>query len=75
MAERDDAAKAQPPLSTMAMPVARAARLIGAAGGHVVTPEQIRADIDAGAPANPDGTINVIHYAAWLVSEVCKRGD
>jgi hypothetical protein len=34
----------------------------------------LRADIDAGAPANADGTINLVHYAAWLVKEM-GRGD
>ena len=26
----------------------------------------IRGDIDDGAPTNPDGTVNLVHYAAWL---------
>jgi hypothetical protein len=29
----------------------------------------IRADLAAGAPVNTDGTINLVHYAAWLVKE------
>jgi hypothetical protein len=24
-------------------------------------------DIEDGAPTNPDGTINLVNYAAWLV--------
>ncbi len=37
---------------------------------------QKQADIDAGAPANADprprkrGTINLVHYTAWLVKEM-----
>jgi hypothetical protein len=27
----------------------------------------IRSDLDAGAPANPDGTINLVHYGAWII--------
>jgi hypothetical protein len=27
----------------------------------------------AGAPANADGTINLVHYAAWLVREMASR--
>jgi len=27
------------------------------------------------APVNPDGTINLVHYAAWLVKEYAARGD
>jgi hypothetical protein len=33
-----------------------------------------RADIDAGAPTNADGTINLVHYAAWLVKEMSEAG-
>ena len=29
----------------------------------------ITADLNAGAPTNPDGTLNLLHYAAWLVRE------
>ena len=31
--------------------------------------EQIQADIEAGAPKNDDGTLNVVAYAAWLLQE------
>ena len=43
-----------------------AARLLSSLGGKTVTVEMIRADIDAGAPSNADGTINLVHYGAWL---------
>ena len=46
-----------------------AARLLTSLGGKAVTVEMIRADIDAEAPVNPDGTINLVHYGAWLVKE------
>lgn len=26
----------------------------------------VRRHMDEGAPVNPDGTVNVVHYAAWL---------
>jgi hypothetical protein len=48
-------------------------RLLSAAGGVRVSPEQVRADIDAGAPVGPDGRINLVHYTAWLVREVQAR--
>lgn len=35
----------------------------------------IQADIDAGAPTNTDGSINLVHYAAWLVKEMSGRDD
>ena len=62
-------------MSPTAIAVADAARLLSAAGGHPVTPEQIQTDLDAGAPVNGDGTINLVHYAAWLVKERSTRGD
>jgi len=56
-----------PPLNPNALTVADAARLLAKAGR--VTEAALRADLAAGAPTNPDGTINLIHYAAWLVKE------
>ena len=53
-----------------ALTVAQAAKVLSAAGGRRITEEVLRADIDAGAPANPEGTINLVHYTAWLVREV-----
>ncbi|OQZ06072.1 MAG: hypothetical protein B6D36_06845 [Planctomycetes bacterium UTPLA1] len=65
----------KPTLNPTALPVADAARLLSAAGGMRVTAEMIQADIDAGAPTNVDGTINLVHYAAWLVKETSGRDD
>jgi len=66
-----------PQLNPSAMPVADAARLLSRAGGQRVTEAMLQTDIDAGAPTNPDGTINLVHYAAWLVKEMSGggRGD
>ena len=69
MSEHVPNAQTQRPMSPTAIAVIDAARLLSAAGGHSVTPEQIQADIVAGAPTNADGTINLVHYAAWLVRE------
>jgi hypothetical protein len=49
------------------------ARLLTKAGGQAVSVETIQADLAAGAPANADGTINLVHYAAWLVREGTRR--
>ncbi len=54
-------------LKPTALSVADVARVLAAAGGQGVTAEMIQADVDAGAPTNADGTINLVHYAAWLV--------
>jgi len=59
-------------LSPTALPVADAARLLSAAGGQRVTVEMLEADIAAGAPINPDGTLNLVHFAAWLVREAAR---
>ncbi|MCK6458137.1 MAG: hypothetical protein L6Q92_16605 [Phycisphaerae bacterium] len=65
----------RPTLNPTALPVADAARLLSAAGGTRVTAEMIQLDIDAGAPTNADGTINLIYYAAWLIKEMSGRDD
>lgn len=62
-------------LNPTAMPVADAARLLSAAGGQAVTVEMLEADIESGAPTNTDGTLNLVHYAAWLVKEMSARAD
>jgi hypothetical protein len=51
-----------------------AAQILSKAGGRLVTEEMLRNDIDDGAPANADGTLNLVHYAAWLIKEMA-RGD
>jgi hypothetical protein len=47
--------------------------LLSAGGGRKVTPEQIQADIDAGAPVGREGRMNLVHYTAWLVRELQSR--
>lgn len=60
-------------VNPMALTVEELARLLTAAGGLRVTPEQVRADLEAGAPVGRDGRINLVHYAAWLAREVQSR--
>jgi len=60
-------------LNPTSLPVADVARLLTRAAGQSVTVEMLRADLAAGAPANADGTLNLIHYAAWLVREMASR--
>ena len=52
--------------------VAQVARLLSRAGSSPVTPAMVESDVAAGAPTNPNGTINLVHYAAWLVREVAR---
>ncbi len=47
-------------------------RLVGV-GGKAVTEAMLRTDIDAGAPTNADGSVNLVHYAAWLVKDMAAR--
>jgi hypothetical protein len=60
----------RPALNPTALPLGDAAKLLTRVGGRAVTAEMLQADIDAGATTNADGTLNLVHYAAWLVKEV-----
>jgi hypothetical protein len=65
---------AKPTLSPTALSLAAAAALLTRSGGEPVSVEMLEADLAAGAPSNSDGTLNLVHYAAWLVKEIA-RGD
>jgi hypothetical protein len=56
------------------MTLQQAARVLAAVGARYATVENLRRDIEAGAPVNADGTVNLVHYAAWLAREAA-RGD
>jgi hypothetical protein len=62
-------------INPAALALADAARLLSGAGGQRVSVEMLEADIAAGAPTNADDTINLVHYAAWLVKEAASGGD
>ena len=64
-----------PQLRITAMSPSDLAKLLSRLSGKQVSEEMLQADIAAGAPANADGTVNLVHYAAWLVKEVAERGD
>jgi len=57
-----------------ALTPAQAAKILATAGSRRITEAMVRTDIDAGAPTNADGTVNLVHYAAWLVREA-THGD
>jgi len=57
-------------LSPTGLSLEQAARVLSAVGARYATIENIRRDIEAGAPVNADGTVNLVHYAAWLAREV-----
>jgi hypothetical protein len=62
-------------LRLTALPIVDLVRLLSRAGPRPVDEETVRRDIESGAPVNADGTVNLVHYAAWLVREVSPRGD
>ena len=57
-------------LNPQALRLADMARILSASGPRPVTVEMLQADLDSGAPVNPNGTMNLVHYAAWLVEEI-----
>jgi hypothetical protein len=46
------------------------ADLLSKSGGQPITADQIAQQIERGAPANPDGSIHLMNYLAWLVTQV-----
>jgi hypothetical protein len=61
-------------LNPLALRIEDLAHILSVLGSQPITVQMLQADIDAGAPTNPDGTINIVHYVAWLVREM-GRGD
>ena len=69
----DDSGKTRERVNPAALSIPALARLLSAAGGQRITIEMIEADLATGAPTNPDGTIHLVHYAAWLVGQSGAR--
>lgn len=66
----------KPQLNPAAIPLRDAARLLAKIGAPSISEAMLRADVAVGAPINPDGTINILHYAAWLVQQIHRNaGD
>ncbi len=59
-------------LDPTALVLADAVRLLTAVGQSGVTVEMLEADIAAGAPTNPNGTINLVTYTAWMLLEMSR---
>jgi hypothetical protein len=60
----------KPTLNPTALAKADVVALFVKVGGKSISLGMIEADLAAGAPTNADGTINLIHYAAWLLHEM-----
>jgi hypothetical protein len=60
MSEQNNVKPGSPKLNPSALTVEMAAKMLG------LPAEIIRKHIEQGMPTAADGTINIIHYAAWL---------
>ena len=49
------------------------AKILSADGGKRITEQMIKEALEAGAPALPDGRINLIDFAAWLEKDLNNR--
>ena len=49
-------------------------KLLSAVYRERIDDAKVRQDLEAGAPTNSDGTINLAHYTAWQAREM-SRGD
>jgi hypothetical protein len=56
------------------MTVVETAALLSAIGRKRIAPAEVQADVDAGAPVDARGRINLVAYTAWLVREVQSGG-
>ena len=61
-------------LDPAALAGADLAALLTKAAGVRVDVAWIEADLAAGAPTNADGTVNLMHYTAWLAQAMTMTG-
>ena len=57
-------------ISLVALTKEQLIELLTKVGSSTISAESLEADIAQGAPVNEDGTINLIHYTAWLIREI-----
>ena len=82
MTDSEDSARIVPPGDTppgqtggpgavnpAALTIAQLSRMLA------VPEETIRRHLAAGAPANADGRVHLVHYAAWLNKELASFGE
>lgn len=56
-------------ISLVALTKEQLVELLVKVGSSTFTRDTLESDISKRAPVNDDGTINLIHYAAWLIRE------
>lgn len=57
------------PNSLSGLPPDVLAGVLTKAFGTEIHPDMIAADVSKGAPVNPDGTIGLVAYVAWLIKQ------
>jgi hypothetical protein len=57
-------------LNPLRLAPADAARLLSKAGGKPVDERQIVEAVEAGAPVDNGGDLNLVHLGAWLLREI-----
>ncbi len=58
-----------------ALKIADLVAALKAAGSRTITEETVAADLAGGAPSNPDGTVDMLKYAAWILMKENGHGD
>ncbi len=66
--------QAPKPINPTALSLSDTARLLAKVGFESVSESMLEQDVECGAPTNADSTLNLVHYAAWLVKEMAN-GD
>lgn len=52
----------------LALTVDELVEVLRRSGAKHASAENVQKDIAAGAPTNPNGTINYVHYLGWLAN-------
>lgn len=62
-------------LNPTALALTDVAKLLTKVGGESVTEAMLQGDLAAGAPQNADGTLNLLHYTAWILRQQTLSGE
>ena len=54
-------------LNLKALPKESVVRVLKISGSRTISLEQLEKDIEAGAPVNENGTIDILAYGAWIL--------
>jgi len=65
--QRENLLKRKRRFDPQAIGIRDAVALFAESSERPITEAMIREDLEAGAPVNRNGTLNLIHYTAWLV--------